>query len=72
MSPAQVEVYEGLGFVVTVDGRPWPRTTPDQVCIFASLTRARNFADALDAEDTERCHRMIGKYGRFYRAKATV
>jgi len=68
-SRAQIERHE-LGFLVTLAGRPYPKTLPDTICVFASELGAREFADALNDDDIARCHDLIAKHGRFYKAAA--
>lgn len=66
MSHATVEVL-APGFVVKVDGRPYPKAYPaDRVLIFRGVRAARRFAAAIDRDDMTACHELIERYGEWY------
>lgn len=66
---AVVELHS-LGFVVKWNGRPMPKTLPDELAVFKSRTWARRYAEALDADDMARCHEITTGHVRVFTVKA--
>jgi hypothetical protein len=57
----------GLGFHVTRAGLPVPgKVYPPAVLTFASRTHAREYAQAIDAEDATEADRLIVEHGRWW------
>lgn len=55
-----------LGFIVTFEGYLMPKMLPGHATVFHGRVWAQQFADAINADDTERCHELIAKHGRVY------